>query len=1156
MTLNPDPDPPAWRRRALRGGIAAAAVCVLLALIIFVLPTYAARWYLNWKLEGLGIQASGVETVDIDLWDREIRFGPVTLGAPGANPARLKRFSLAFSLSELFKRRGRGRDADIDGLVVDVDRAKDGRLLLNGVDLFALLSPETKQPAPEPEESKNGWGVGVDQFVLRDSRLRFRRANGRELELALDRLALDGFQSWAPDKAGRFALSGSLNGMGVEIEGQATPFSDRIEFSASSKLSAVDLAKVERFTGPLPLTRGDGTMQAALQHSGQLSPDGTIRLTNAGEISADGVSVALPEGPSIAFDNARVELDTVETLLPDRNVTLTGSLAIDGTRARLDLSNGSKMDLNQATLQLDKLDLKSDPQFVLTGSLALVFAAGQGDARLDDRSFKFDDIRLDGSLADATVAPDGKIGTKVKASLTVAAPAVVGPVAGKAERLALGLTVTDVRNGSAGFSAEGGVTLELKDGSVRSASVTGDGGWSAGLDVLSLNADRFRVNAPTNGPLVWGTEFGLKTSKIRARVDGETSGTVAVDGLTIERGALDSDLRGTVDLLEAKAAKLVAASGAVPDTFAFDTLRVEAAAVDGDLTGELGRLQLDGGSFKGAADPKQDGGSMSARIGSVSVEKAARTTDGMVRAQQVALENATGNVALTQPIKAEFASLRLESVEATNDAKGRVGKAVLSDLALSVDGGDAADLKVGGLSIDGIAASEAPAFHAQAVALSGVDLSATSALLPKEMKTASSSAANGSGPAKVPELSVGHFKLADPAHISLTDKRQSPPVAIASTVKRLDVAGLDSTKPKAQPTLNFAATLNEFTDLSAKGWFNPFGDRPNFDLKTTVKNLELPAFSTYAAEKLGVNLETGRLSAKAGGRMVEGQLDVETNLDIANLKFSPLSPADAKRLSATAGVPVETAVGLLEDGDGHIKISIPVKGDFRKPDFQLDQVINKAIGSAIASTIGTTLKVIFPPALLISAIGSATDGPGIVFAPAPFAPGTATLEPKGHELAEALATLLKKRPKLTVNVCGRAVAADLRVLLAPDAAAVAAERRQAYEQAMAAWRGKLQPFVDRGLVDSTGKPLTGKPPASLPQRPNEPAMDEKAIVAELAAQRANEVRDKMTALAAERTRTLRRELAEKYSVANAQVAECRPVYDLSDTGQPRAVINL
>ena len=56
---------------------------------------------------------------------------------------------------------------------------------------------------------------------------------------------------------------------------------------------------------------------------------------------------------------------------------------------------------------------------------------------------------------------------------------------------------------------------------------------------------------------------------------------------------------------------------------------------------------------------------------------------------------------------------------------------------------------------------------------------------------------------------------------------------------------------------------------------------------------------------MGVNLESGRLSAKAAGKVVDGQLDAATKLNLLKLRFIPLSPEDLKRSYAATGVPTE-----------------------------------------------------------------------------------------------------------------------------------------------------------------------------------------------------------------------------------------------------------
>ena len=55
-----------WRKRALKAGIGLGGALLVLALLIFVLPTPLARWVISSQLEALGIEHDGIDTVDIE----------------------------------------------------------------------------------------------------------------------------------------------------------------------------------------------------------------------------------------------------------------------------------------------------------------------------------------------------------------------------------------------------------------------------------------------------------------------------------------------------------------------------------------------------------------------------------------------------------------------------------------------------------------------------------------------------------------------------------------------------------------------------------------------------------------------------------------------------------------------------------------------------------------------------------------------------------------------------------------------------------------------------------------------------------------------------------------------------------------------------------
>jgi hypothetical protein len=346
-------------------------------------------------------------------------------------------------------------------------------------------------------------------------------------------------------------------------------------------------------------------------------------------------------------------------------------------------------------------------------------------------------------------------------------------------------------------------------------------------------------------------------------------------------------------------------------------------------------------------------------------------------------------------------------------------------------------------------------------------------------------------------------------------------------VETLEVTGLDSTAPGKMAELTLKALLNEITKLDLEGKMAPFGSKPDFDLNATVEALELPAFSPYSAKMVGVNLETGQLWADVQGKAVAGSLEGNIDLDIAGLAFSPLTPEDAARLDATTGIPVETAVGLLQDSEGHIKLAIPVSGDLESPDFDLTDAINQAIGGAIQGAITGTFKLLFPPlaiAALLTEEGDGGNAPG--FKPITFPAGSGELSQESQALAQHLANLLAERPKLSLKVCGRATAEDFDIFAARkrvDAGTIS--QAPAEEEAAAS---------EDGAEDAAGAAAAAPDTAALME----------------------EARSSLSELATERTRAVHAFLVKTKGIDPKRVAECRPTFEPEDKGPPRVEVSL
>jgi outer membrane protein OmpA-like peptidoglycan-associated protein len=346
-----------------------------------------------------------------------------------------------------------------------------------------------------------------------------------------------------------------------------------------------------------------------------------------------------------------------------------------------------------------------------------------------------------------------------------------------------------------------------------------------------------------------------------------------------------------------------------------------------------------------------------------------------------------------------------------------------------------------------------------------------------------------------PAVKLGRLALVNGSEIRYRDTSVEPNVDVTVAANPLELKNVDTGKPNQRTDLKLGGTLNEFAKLDVSGWVEPLAGKPTFDLSANVQGLQLPAFSPYAAEAIGMNLEAGTLSTNAKGAANQGKLNANVKLQLSNLKLSPLSPADAERLSAQVGIPVETAVSLLKDADGTIRLELPISGTTDSPDIDLSQVIGKAIGGAFGSLFAST----------------DTQG-GVAFNPIAFKPGSTQLEQGGIAIARDLANMMQKRPQMTVNVCGRATAQDLSA------------------------------YASRNGLEL---------PKALP-----PANTGNQAAAAIGPEELEQINADMNKLATERTLAVRRYMTSGLGIGEGRIAECRPVFDQTDTGVPRVEISL
>jgi len=332
----------------------------------------------------------------------------------------------------------------------------------------------------------------------------------------------------------------------------------------------------------------------------------------------------------------------------------------------------------------------------------------------------------------------------------------------------------------------------------------------------------------------------------------------------------------------------------------------------------------------------------------------------------------------------------------------------------------------------------------------------------------------------------------DPAtDVILDGTAEGRPNRTTLAFKRLEVSDFDPAIPDQRTHADILAIVNGTGRIELTEHVKPFARPPEFVFTGSVKDLGLPDLSPYFEALIGLNVDSGRFNAKGRATAMDAKLDGVVHLDIQSLDLEPSSEEGGDPVTDLIGVPAHLAVALLENSKQRIKVSLPFSGDLSSPDVDYCDVIRKALLGAVR------LVVTAPLAGITSAIDDVTSVLGLH--PVQYEAGSATLNAEGKRHLDKIATLLAKKRRLRLKLCGRATHADAAFL----------------EASLPGQRGSGR--VSPGAPTRIGGSLSSN----------------------------------MLSLAQKRTRSAIAYLKSGDGVHADQVLECRPNADTTDTNHPR-----
>ncbi len=329
----------------------------------------------------------------------------------------------------------------------------------------------------------------------------------------------------------------------------------------------------------------------------------------------------------------------------------------------------------------------------------------------------------------------------------------------------------------------------------------------------------------------------------------------------------------------------------------------------------------------------------------------------------------------------------------------------------------------------------------------------------------SKSAASGGG--KELGIRIGQISIND-GSANFADLTLTPNFATAVQQLNGQIGTIDNRKP-LPAKVDIKGKVDRYAPVTIKGALNPFNPLASLDIATSFKRVELTTLTPYSGKFAGMRIRKGRLNLDLHYLITNGQLKAENKVVIEQLQLGEkVDSPDAVDL------PIRLAVALLKDTEGRISIELPVSGDLNNPQFSVMPIVWQTLRNLVLRAAQAPFKLLGG---LVSG-GGAQDLGNVS-----FAAGSSDLTPDVQASLDKLASALKARPELRLEIEGTAAQSS-------DGPLIAQQRLEREYQAT--WYKILQRRGDKVpanasllVVDDSDKPamLEGIYRTRLKQQP-------------------------------------------------------------------------
>ena len=281
------------------------------------------------------------------------------------------------------------------------------------------------------------------------------------------------------------------------------------------------------------------------------------------------------------------------------------------------------------------------------------------------------------------------------------------------------------------------------------------------------------------------------------------------------------------------------------------------------------------------------------------------------------------------------------------------------------------------------------------------------------------------------QFSLNDFHITNNAVINFKDKSVQPTFQQTFTIEELQFNHLDSRNPQLESLLKLRGKNNRYAHFDFDGVLQPFVEKPYYAVKGGIKEVSLPAVSSYIKKALNYEIKTGQLDFSIDTKLTGDKISGKSKILLRGIDFTAADDHEADSLKDQTAIPFSVALGMLKDSQGNVDLSLPLSGNTNDPSFGLSGFMTLLVKQATMMAAKDYLMTTFVPYANVVSVAM-TAGKMLLkvrFNDLPYTPTHSDITEDQQTFIKQFALLLKDKPDTQVTLCAVSTPEDAGLTL-------------------------------------------------------------------------------------------------------------------------------